>query len=116
MSRAEGSLEEVAPSMYAWIQRPHSHDGANAGVIVDDDGITVIDTLLVPSQASILAAELEAFGVPVKRAVYTSSHAEFVGGSSTFWMAARYGRSLTSAMLDQPASPGALQRLHPSYA
>ncbi|MBI2704931.1 MAG: hypothetical protein HYX32_06540 [Actinobacteria bacterium] len=116
MPVAEGVLEAVAPPVFAWVQRPHSHDAPNAGVIVDDDGITVIDTLLVPSQANALAAELEVFGVPVKRAVYSSSHVEFVGGSSTFWMAARYGRSLTSTMLDQPASTAALQRLHPACA
>lgn len=116
MPVAEGVLEEVAPSVHAWLQRPHGHDAPNAGVIVDDDGITVVDTLLVPSQANAFAAALEVFGVPVKRAVYTSSHLEFVGGSSTFWMAARYGRSLTSAMLDRPASTAALQRLHPACA
>jgi len=102
--------------LYVWLHRPHSHDGVNAGVIVDDDGITVVDTLLVPSQAAMLVAQLEGFGLPVKRAVYTSSHFEFVGGSTSFWMAARYGRSLTSAMLDLPASPAALQRMHPDYA
>lgn len=111
-----GALEQIAPSLYVWAQRPPSHDAANAGVIVDDDSITVVDTLLVPSQAGPFMAALEPFGVPIKRAVYTSSHAEFVGGSATFWMAARYGRSLTSALLDQPVSTDALQRLHPAYA
>jgi glyoxylase-like metal-dependent hydrolase (beta-lactamase superfamily II) len=85
-------------------------------VIVDDDGLTVVDTLMVPSQVEPFEAALERFGVPVRRAVYTSSHIEFVGGSPAFWMAARYGRSQTSALLDQPANVAVLARLHPAYA
>jgi len=70
----------------------------------------------VPSQVAPFEAALERFGVPVKRAVYTSSHLEFVGGSPAFWMAARYGRSQTSALLDQPANIAVLQKLHPAFA
>jgi glyoxylase-like metal-dependent hydrolase (beta-lactamase superfamily II) len=110
------SLIELTDRTFAWVQRPSSHDRANAGVIVDDDGITVVDTLMVPSQTGPLEAALARFGVPVKRAVYTSSHLEFVGGSPAFWMAARYGRSQTSALLDQPANIAVLQKLHPAYA
>jgi cyclase len=111
-----GELLELAPGTYAWLQEPEGHDAANAGVIVDDDGITVVDTLMVPSQVAPFEHALERFGVPVKRVVYTSSHIEYVGGSPAFWMAARYGRSQTSALLDQPANIGALQRLHPAHA
>jgi len=111
-----GELLELAPNTFAWLQEPDGHDCANAGVIVDDDGITVVDTLMVPSQVDPLEHALERHGVPVKRVVYTSSHIEYVGGSPAFWMAARYGRSQTSALLDQPANIDVLQRLHPSYA
>jgi len=111
-----GELLELAPDTYAWLQEPEGHDAANAGVIVDEDGITVIDTLMVPSQVDALERALEQFGVPIKRVVYTSSHIEYVGGSPAFWMAARYGRSQTSALLDQPANIGVLQRLHPAHA
>jgi cyclase len=111
-----GNLVALADDVFVWEQRPPGHDRANAGVIVDADGITVVDTLMVPSQVTALEAALEPFGVPVKRVVYTSSHIEFVGGSPAFWMAARYGRSQTSALLDQPASIPVLQKLHPDYA
>lgn len=111
-----GELAELAPGVHVWLQRPHTHGRTNAGVIVDDDGITVVDTLMTATQAEALADALEAFGVPVRRAVYTSSHIEYTGGSPRFWMAARYGRSLTSAMLDQPPNLAALARLHPAFA
>lgn len=103
-------------SAYAWLQLPAGHGRTNVGVVVEPDGITVIDTLLTPSQTLPLVAELEQFGVPVRRAVYTSSHVEFTGGSTTFWMAARYGRPQTSAMLDQPPNAEAFKRLHPDFA
>jgi cyclase len=85
-------------------------------VIVAPDGITVVDTLLVPSQAAGLEAALAPFGRPVRRAVYTSSHIGFTGGSAVFWMAARYGRAQTSAQLDQAPTIPVLQRLHPAHA
>jgi len=112
----DASMVELADNVFVWLQRPSSHDRANAGIIVDDDGLTVVDTLMVPSQTGPLEAALARFAVPTKRAVYTSSHIEFVGGSSAFWMAARYGRSQTSALLDQPANIAVLQKLHPAYA
>lgn len=112
----DGALVALADDVFVWTQTPAGHDRANAGVIVDADGITLVDTLMTASQTAPLEAALEPFGVPVKRVVYTSSHIEFVGGSPAFWMAARYGRSQTSALLDQPASVDVLGRLHPEHA
>jgi cyclase len=109
-------LEALGDSVHAWLQHPPGHDRPNAGVIVEADGITLIDTLLVPSQASRLAEALVPLGVPVRRVVYTSSHAEQVGGSSVFSFAGRYGSPQTSLRLDQPPNTMALARLHPQVA
>jgi hypothetical protein len=116
----EPSLVELAPGVHVWLGvgvdgRPDA-DRPNAGVVVDDGDLTVVDTLAAPSQARALFAALEGFGVPMRRAVYTSSHVAFTGGSSVFWMAARYGRSLTSAVMDQSPNLDAFARLHPSLA
>lgn len=116
MTESSGSLVHLATGVYAWLQEPAGHDRTNAGVILDDDGVTVVDTLMTPSQTEPLVAALERFGLPVRRAVYTTSHIGWVGGSPSFWMAARYGRSQTSALLDQPPAIGILQKLHPDYA
>ena len=116
MTELSANLVELATGVYAWLQEPPSHDRTNVGVILDDDGITVVDTLMTPSQTEPLVATLDGFGLPVRRAVYTTSHIEWVGGSPAFWMAARYGRSQTSALLDQPPTIPVLQRLHPDYA
>jgi cyclase len=109
-------LVELAPDVHAWLAGPPGHDRTNAGVIVAPDGITVVDTLLVPSGSGAIETALERFALPVRRVVYTSSHIGFTCGSSTFWMAARYGRSQTSAQLDQPPNIAVLQRLHPGAA
>jgi cyclase len=116
MTERAATLVELATGVFAWLQTPAGHDRTNAGVILDEDGITVVDTLMTPSQTEPLVAALERFGLPVRRAVYTSSHISWVGGSPAFWMAARYGRSQTSALLDQPPSIPVLQKLHPAYA
>jgi cyclase len=116
MVEPTAELIELAPAVHAWIQHPHDAEHPNAGVIVADDGITVVDTLAVPAQAARLDAALTRFGLPVRRAVYTSSHIGCTGGSSVFWMAARYGRSQTSAQLDQAPDISVLQRLHPAVA
>lgn len=116
MTELSASLVELASGVYAWLQAPPGHDRTNVGIILDDDGVTVVDTLMTPSQTEPLVAALDRFGLPVRRAVYTTSHIEWIGGSPAFWMAARYGRSQTSALLDQPPTIPVLQKLHPAYA
>ncbi|WP_334141589.1 MBL fold metallo-hydrolase [Rhabdothermincola sp.] len=111
-----GHLQQLAPGVHTWLSEPAGHGQTNAGVIVDDDGVTLIDCLLAPALAAPLAEEIAASQLPVRRVVYTSSHVEFTGGSSVFWMAARYGRRQTSALLDQPANPAVYRALYPDHA
>lgn len=114
--RVSGALQELGDGVFAWLQSPAEHGAPNAGVIVEDDALTVVDTLLNPLQAEPFVDALERFGRPIRRAVYTSSHVEYVGGSSRFWMAARYGRAQTHALLDQPASPPTYRMMFPDHA
>ncbi|MCU0310184.1 MAG: MBL fold metallo-hydrolase [Acidimicrobiales bacterium] len=112
-----GRLEPLSPGVFVWRGTDGSGGpGPNAGVIVEDDGITLVDTVAAPSAARALNEQLKGFRVPVRRVVYTSSHVDAVGGSSVFWMAARYGRAQTSALLDQPVPIDAYRRLVPAYA
>jgi glyoxylase-like metal-dependent hydrolase (beta-lactamase superfamily II) len=112
----DAHLDQLADQVWVWRQLPSGHGRANAGLVVEDDGATVVDTLLTPSQAAPLAAAVESMGVHVRRAVLSSSHVEFVGGSSVFWMAARYGRSQTSVLLDLPPNLDGYRRLFPEWA
>ena len=43
-------LEQLAQGVHAWLQLPGGVGRTNAGVVVDEDGLTVVDTLMVPSQ------------------------------------------------------------------
>lgn len=109
-------LELLAAGVHAWIADDPGPGRPNAGAVIDGDGVTVVDTLMVPSQWGPFADEVEAFGLPVPRVVVTSSHLEFVGGTRRFRLAAVYGSRQASALLDTPANPEVFRRLHPDFA
>jgi glyoxylase-like metal-dependent hydrolase (beta-lactamase superfamily II) len=109
-------LELLAPGVYAWLAEHPAPGHPNAGVVLDPDGATVIDTLCVPSQHKAFAEAVEALGFPVRRIVLTGDHIEFVGGTVSFPMAAVYGSPATSAHLDQPPKPEVYRNLFPLLA
>ena len=120
-------LTAVAQGVSAWLPSPGagpdarpSPESPNAAVVIDADGLTVVDTLLAPSQwqpfGDAVDAMAEAAGVPVRRVVLTSSTIDHVGGTSRFWQAGFYGTSQISAHLDQPPNVEILRRLHPDLA
>ena len=110
------SLDLLVSGVYSWIQLPSGPGRANAGVVVDEDGITLIDTLLSPVQWTPLAEAVEALGFPIRRVVLTSSNAEYSGGTARFRTAAIYGRPQASTHLDQPADPSVLRRVYAAHA
>ncbi len=110
------SLTALAPGVYAWLEEPHGIGRPNAGVVVDEDGTTVVDTLMVPSQSARLATAVSELGRPVPRVVLTTGHIEFAGGTSQFRLAAVYGSALTSAQLDQPPNIDAYKAFMPEFA
>jgi glyoxylase-like metal-dependent hydrolase (beta-lactamase superfamily II) len=109
-------MDLLAPGIYAELADTPGHGRTNAGAVVDADGVTVIDTLLAPSQWGPFHAAVEALGQPIKRVVLTSSNIEFSGGTGAFRLAGIYGRSQASAHLDQPGDPEIFRRLHPDFA
>lgn len=109
-------LTTLAPGVLAWLDPSPGPGHPNAGVVVDEDGITVIDTLCVPSQWEPFADAVDALDRPVRRVVLTSSHIPYVGGTPRFWRAGIYGTAQTSAHLDQPPNVDAYRRLFPSVA
>lgn len=111
-----GALVELAPGVYGWLDSGGRQGEPNAGVVVDADGLTLVDTLMVPSQTEPFAAAIEAWGLPIKRVVLTSSHIPFVGGTSRFWQAAFYGTETTSDLLDLPPNVAGYRLLHPRFA
>src|SRR5207344_1503129 len=50
-----GSLEPIAPGVWVWLGTDgRGRPGPNVGVIVEDDGITLVDTVAAPSPARAL--------------------------------------------------------------
>lgn len=109
-------LVTLAQGVFAWVPDEPGPGAPNAGVVLDTDGATVIDTLAVPSQYEPFAGAVGALGFPVRRVVLTGDHLDFVGGTVAFKTAGVYGSPSASAHLDQPADPDVLRALHPDLA
>lgn len=110
------SLDPLDVGVYTWLQLPGQRGQANAGVVVDPDGVTVIDTLMTPDQFEPFAAAVSEIGLPVKRVVLTGSGVEHAGGTGRFRLAAVYGSRQASVHLDQPPNLESWRALYPEHA
>lgn len=116
MPTSPGALVPLGDGVWVWLATDPSPGHPNAGVVVDDDGTTVVDALLAPSQWLAFGAALSRLGLQVRRVVLTSSHITSVGGAAQFTTAGRYGRSQTSDHLDQPPNLAGYRALYPDLA
>jgi cyclase len=112
---ADLALTELADGVYAWLQPGGESGVSNAGVVVDHDGITVIDTLMVRSQWEPFAAAVEALDLPVRRTVLTHAHVDHVGGTKAFPKAAIYASEQTSDALDLEMPLDAYKAFMPAF-
>ena len=94
------TLFEIADGVWTWLQPGGESGVSNAGVIADDDGLTVVDTLMVREQWEPFAAAVSDLGRPVRRVVLTHAHIDHVGGTTAFPMASVLGSPQTSDLLD----------------
>ena len=109
-------LEKLSDGVWAWLQPGGGSGISNAGVVADDDGLTVIDCLMVRSQWEPFAAAVGQLGQPVRRLVLTHAHIDHVGGTKAFPMASVLGSPATSALLDQPLMTDAYKAFMPAFA
>lgn len=109
------TLHPVGDGVYAWLQPGGESGVSNAGVIVDDDGLTVVDTMMVRSQWEPFVAAVAALGLPVRRVVLTHAHIDHVGGTTAFRNAMILGSSYTSALLDQEMPLDAYKAFMPAF-
>lgn len=109
------TLHPLADGVYAWLQPGGESGVSNAGVIVDDDGITIVDTMMVRSQWEPFAAAVKELEAPVRRMILTHSHIDHVGGTKAFPNAGVYASPQTSAVLDQGMPIDAYKKFMPAF-
>jgi cyclase len=112
---ADVSLTELGDGIYAWLLHGGETGVANAGVVVEDDGITVIDTLMVRSQWEPFAAAVAELGPAVRRTILTHAHIDHVGGTKAFPNSAIYGSPVTSDALDQAMPIDGYKKFMPAF-
>ena len=110
------TLHELADGVFVWLLAGGETGVANAGVVVDDDGLTVVDTLMVRSQWEPFAAAVGDLELPVRRCVLTHAHIDHVGGTRSFPAAAVYATPATSWALDQPMPTEAYKSFMSAFA
>ena len=109
------TLTELADGVLVWLQPGGESGVSNAGVVVDDDGLTVIDTLMVPEQWQPFAAAVNGLGLPVRRVVLTHAHIDHVGGTAAFRNAMVLASPITSDLLDQEMPLDAYKAFMPAF-
>ncbi|HEY4030052.1 MAG TPA: MBL fold metallo-hydrolase [Caulobacteraceae bacterium] len=76
-------LKQVGPGVYAAIGGPMA--GSNAGFVVGDDGVLVVDTFFFPEAAkALLAAIRKTTDKPIRYVVNTHYHIDHVSGDAVF--------------------------------
>ena len=80
-------LTKMAPHVWAAIHNPRSKApaGANAGFVIGDDGVIVVDSFANAAAATALLAEIRKLTpLPVRFVVNTHYHADHVAGNGVF--------------------------------
>jgi glyoxylase-like metal-dependent hydrolase (beta-lactamase superfamily II) len=77
------TLHQVAPGVWAAIGGPMA--GSNAGFVVGDDGVLVIDSFFYPDAAKALLAQIRQLtDKPIRYVVNTHYHIDHVAGDAVF--------------------------------
>jgi glyoxylase-like metal-dependent hydrolase (beta-lactamase superfamily II) len=74
-------LKEIGPGIYAAIDGPEHKAGSNAGFVIGDDGVLVVDSFFTLDAAHALVAEIHRLTPkPIRYVVNTHYHADHTGG------------------------------------
>src|SRR5215475_5580614 len=74
-------LKQVGPGVYAAIDGPEHKAGSNAGFVIGDDGVLVVDAFFTQDAARALVEEIRRLTPkPIRYVVNTHYHADHTGG------------------------------------
>src|SRR4051812_47971774 len=74
-------LKQIGPGVYTAIDGPEHRSGSNAGFVIGDDGVLVVDAFFSPDAARTLVAEIRRLTPkPIRYVVNTHYHADHTGG------------------------------------
>lgn len=75
------TLKQLGPGVYAAIDGPERKALSNAGFVIGEDGVLVVDSLFTPEAAQALVAEIRRITPkPIRYVVNTHYHADHTGG------------------------------------
>src|ERR1700691_429015 len=78
-------IKKIGDGIYAAISPGESKAGANAGFVIGDDGVAVIDTFEDASAAKVLLDEIRKLTkLPIRFVVNTHYHIDHVAGNGVF--------------------------------
>jgi cyclase len=109
-------LQKIGPGIWAAIVNDDGLAGGNAGFVIGDDGVAVIDTFQDPRPAKALLAEIRKLTpLPIRFVVNTHYHLDHVNGNDVFAAAGAtivahrnvraWMRTENIKMLDPPVTP-----------
>src|SRR4029453_13094638 len=74
-------LKQLGPGVYAAIDGPEHRAGSNAGFVIGDDGVLVVDAFFTEDAAKGLVADIRPLTPkPIRYVVNTHYHADHTGG------------------------------------
>lgn len=77
------TLKQIGPGVYAAIDGPKGEAGANAGFVIGDDGVLVVDSFYKPEATKALIAEIRKLTpLPIRYVVNTHYHIDHTGGDA----------------------------------
>jgi cyclase len=83
--KAPFEIKKIGDGVYAAISPGESSAGANAGFVIGDDGVAVIDTFEDPAAAKVLLDEIRKITkLPIRFVVNTHYHIDHVAGNGVF--------------------------------
>jgi cyclase len=99
-------LQEVAPNTYAYLQHDGSWGISNAGFLVGDDGLLVIDATMVASMAQAFIDQIRRVSdQPFRHLINTHSHPDHTGGNRLFPGAEIIAHRLCREEMERQAVP-----------